>query len=164
MVFPIYLRHLAGAVTGLTLGVLINGVILHQLFDWYNRINQPALNNQPITGAPLDLIWQNLYQALMSLAIMLTVLALWRYFRQHSLLLASPRFEGSALIGAGLFTIFDALIMHLLLNVHPLKPGVPLWDVGYLAYGILLVAIGITAQRLDSNPSEVSVTVEPMRL
>ena len=48
-------------------------------------------------------------------------------------------------MGAGLFNLVEGIIDHHILGIHHLKPGAHqlLWDLGFLASGFLLLAIGL---------------------
>jgi len=57
---------------------------------------------------------------------------------------------GLLLLGWGLFNVVEGLVDHHLLRVHHVRDDVssPLpWDLGFLAFGLALVAVGVSLTR-----------------
>ena len=53
------------------------------------------------------------------------------------------------LVGWGLFNTLEGLIDHQLLNLHHVRPGPDelLYDVGFLIWGVVMLAVGIALVR-----------------
>jgi uncharacterized membrane protein len=70
---------------------------------------------------------------------------LWRAGRRANTVLSGQLFTGSLLLGAGLFNLVEGTINHQILGIHHLKPGIHqgLWDIGFLASGVLLIGVGL---------------------
>jgi uncharacterized membrane protein len=83
----------------------------------------------------------------LTLAGIISTVASWR--RNH----LAPRWSslvGMMLAGWGIFDVVEGLVDHHLLGVHHVRDdlGGPLaWDLGFLAFGLLLVVAGWTLQR-----------------
>lgn len=72
------------------------------------------------------------------------IVLLWRAGGRDDVRWSSKTFFASLLIGFGLFDVVEGLIDHQILGIHHVKPGPNqlAWDLGFLAFGALLVAIG----------------------
>lgn len=65
--------------------------------------------------------------------------------------------------GRGLFNFVEGIIDHQLLGIHHVHPGDGqlAWDLGFLASGLVLVAIGgalVRGYRGDAAPGEAAVS------
>jgi uncharacterized membrane protein len=51
---------------------------------------------------------------------------------------------GGILVGFGAFNVVDEIVMHVLFELHHIRPGPDylLYDLGYTAFGVAMVAIG----------------------
>jgi uncharacterized membrane protein len=60
---------------------------------------------------------------------------------------------GGVLLGWGLFNFVEGLINHQILGIHHVRPGPDqlLFDLGFLASGLLLVGVGILIYRSSSR-------------
>lgn len=64
---------------------------------------------------------------------------------------------GAILLGWGLFNLAEGLIDHQLLGIHHVRDDLPAgaaklgWDVGFLAWGALMLAIGWRLARLGDS-------------
>jgi len=160
MLTILYRKQIAGAATGVVLGAFLNGLVLQRVLNLYSGLNNLNLDVMPVSGVKMDAVWVSFYQVSMWFVVVLSILGLWRYFRMHNATLASVIFEGPVLIGAGVFTVADAVIMHLVLNLQHIKPGAPGWDLGYLVYGVVLLTIGVISLREIQVSSGVSTTAD----
>jgi uncharacterized membrane protein len=62
---------------------------------------------------------------------------------------------GPLLAGWGLFNVVEGIVDHHLLGIHHVRsgPGQPWWDIGFLAFGALLVAVGTFLHRRGKRPA-----------
>jgi uncharacterized membrane protein len=140
-----------GFVLGLGLGGFVDGIVLHQVLQWHHMVSATEAN-PPTTLAGLEA--NTLADGLFHIASWLFVVAAtaltlraWQRGR-----LAPPwrAHIGMALTGWGVFNLVEGLIDHQLLGVHHVRDdlGGPLaWDLGFLAFGALLVAVGLALSR-----------------
>jgi uncharacterized membrane protein len=64
-------------------------------------------------------------------------------------------FVGSLLVGAGAFNLVEGLIDHQILGIHHVKPGPNelIWDLGFLASGVVLALVGLILLRSGQQDS-----------
>ncbi|HIK14048.1 MAG TPA: DUF2243 domain-containing protein [Leptolyngbyaceae cyanobacterium M33_DOE_097] len=99
----------------------------------------------PVKGMELNTLGDGLFHLFDWLLTLLGLGLLWRAGQNRSNTWSGNILFGSLLLGAGLFNFVEGIIDHHLLGIHHLKPGIHqgLWDLGFLASGILLIGIGL---------------------
>ncbi|MFG2168058.1 DUF2243 domain-containing protein [Micromonospora chersina] len=72
-----------------------------------------------------------------------------RVTRSRGRLWRSPALWGWALVGWGLFNLVEGIVDHQILGIHHVHGGPHQlwWDLGFLALGAVLVAVGWAVQR-----------------
>ena len=140
-----------GFVMGLGLGGLLDGVVLHQIFQWHHMLtgtgDQPA---DTVVGLEANTLADGFFHlatwVLITAAMAMTVRA-W----QRGELAPPWRLHiGALLAGWGAFNVVEGLIDHQLLGVHHVRDdlGAPLgWDLAFIALGVALVAGGLALTR-----------------
>jgi uncharacterized membrane protein len=139
----------SGLLFGLGLGGFVDGIVLHQILQWHHMV---SAETPPTTLAGLEVNtladgFFHLATWACVLAASITSIAAWRQGR----LAPSYSFHfGLVLAGWGIFNLVEGLVDHQLLGVHHVRDdlGAPLsWDLGFLASGVLLVAVGLALHR-----------------
>ncbi len=140
---------IAGIVLGVGLSGFFDGILLHQILQWHHMFSSIR---PPTTVSNLDwnTVGDGLFHAADWLLTVLGIALLWRAGGRLDVPWSSKTFVGSLLIGAGSFNLVEGLIDHQILGIHHVKPGPNqlAWDLGFLAFGATLAAIGwILVQR-----------------
>ena len=126
----------AGILLGIGLGGFVDGIALHQLFQWPNRLSHWL---PPTTMAPLQrtMVWEGLFHACVWLVTLLGVLLLWSAASQQETLPALGAFSGQLLCGWGVFNLVEGIIAHQILGVHDVRqvPNDTVYNLTFLAVG-----------------------------
>jgi uncharacterized membrane protein len=140
-----------GFVIGLGLGGFIDGIVFHQVLQWHHLLTDTG--DHPIdtvAGLEANTLADGLFHlatwALVAAGIMLTV----RAWQRRELAPPWRTHLGLVLAGWGVFNVAEGLVDHQLLGIHHVRDdiGAPLgWDLGFLAFGLLLVACGVALIR-----------------
>jgi uncharacterized membrane protein len=134
----------SGLLFGLGLGGFVDGIVLHQILQWHHMI---SARTTPTTlgGLQINTLADGFFHLatwVLVVAASITSIAAWRQGR----LAPSYSFHvGLVLAGWGIFNLVEGLIDHQLLGVHHVRDdlGAPVsWDLGFLAFGLLLIAGG----------------------
>src|SRR5690606_13841715 len=74
------------------------------------------------------------------------LLLLWRAVKERTVPLSNWTLAGGLALGWGLFNLVEGVIDHHILHIHHVIEGAPhaWYDVGFLASGIVLCALGWT--------------------
>ncbi|MEH1836370.1 MAG: DUF2243 domain-containing protein [Nostoc sp.] len=141
----------AGICLGVGLGGFLDGILLHQLLQWHHMLSsiRPLTNT---ANTDLNMVWDGLFHALDWVFTVVGLVLLWRAGGRDDVPWSSQTFIGSILIGAGLFDFIEGLIDHQILGIHHVKPGPNqlVWDLGFLAFGALLIVIGSIVIKKES--------------
>jgi uncharacterized membrane protein len=146
----------AGLLLGTGLGGFADGIVLHQILQWHNMLSsvRPPLD---LVTMKYNMIWDGLFHALTWTVTVLGLWRLWRAGQRPDVPWSGRTLVGSMLAGWGLFNFVEGLIDHQLLGLHHVHPGENqlAWDLGFLALGLVQIAIGwlaIRAGRRDTTP------------
>lgn len=138
--------RLPGLLLGVGLGGFIDGIVIHQLFQWHHMVSDTG--DHPVSTLPgledntfADGLFHVLTWVFVLAGTMLMLLS-WRQGR----LAPTWRFQiGLLLAGWGLFNLVEGIVDHQILGIHHVRDdlGGPLsWDLGFLGFGLLLLAGG----------------------
>jgi uncharacterized membrane protein len=136
----------SGFLFGLGLGGFVDGIVLHQILQWHHLVS--GVEEYPVTtvaGLEANTLADGFFHVLtwlLVLAASITTIQAW----QQGRLAPSWGFHfGLVLTGWGVFNVVEGLIDHQLLGLHHVRDdlGAPLsWDIGFLAFGLLLIVGG----------------------
>jgi uncharacterized membrane protein len=159
----------SGLLYGLGLGGFVDGIVLHQIFQWHHMVSH--VEDYPMTtlaGLEVNTLADGFFHLATWLLVLggsIAALVAWRQGR----LAPNWRFHfGLVLAGWGIFNLVEGVVDHHVLGVHHVRDdlGAPLsWDLGFLALGALLVVGGwLMHQRgLRALEAEASAPVRGSR-
>jgi uncharacterized membrane protein len=150
---------LAGLLLGLGLGGFVDGIVLHQILQWHHMLTDYGSHASfPATTVPSledNSLWDGLFHLSTWVFVVVGLFALWRALSGgHRVTWRS--LVGLLLTGWGIFNLVEGVVDHHILTIHHVRDDVadPLWwDLGFLAFGALLVVVGLTLRRADRNTS-----------
>jgi len=141
----------AGIFLGVGLGGFLDGIVLHQILQWHHMLTSegdyPA---NTVAGLETNTLWDGLFHAFTWAAVATGLWTLWR----RASLVSGRAVVGWMLVGWGGFNLVEGLVDHQLLGVHHVRDdlGGPLgWDLGFLAFGALLVLAGWVLTRPEGR-------------
>ena len=143
--------------TGFGLGAFLDGIVLHQVLQWHHLLTDTDGNPMTtVKGLETNTLADGIFHlgtwALVVAGLVLTIDD-WRQRR------TSPPWRaqlGLVLAGWGIFNLVEGIIDHQILQIHHVRDdlGGPLsWDLGFLAFGALLVAVGVALERSARTPA-----------
>jgi uncharacterized membrane protein len=155
----------AGLVLGTGLGGFVDGILLHQIFQWHNMLSSVVA---PVTLVTMkyNMIWDGLFHALTWLCTAAGVWMLFRAGRRADAAWSGRVLGGAMLAGWGLFNVVEGLVDHQLLGLHHVHPGQDQlgWDLGFLGSGLVFIGIGVALVRAHgavAAPGERPPRFEP---
>lgn len=133
----------AGLLLGTGLGGFVDGIVLHQILQWHSMLSstRPPID---LVAMKYNMLWDGLFHAFTWLMTAAGLARLWAAGKRPEVPWSTPTLLGSLLGGWGLFNVIEGLIDHQLLGIHHVHPGEGqlAWDVGFLAFGLVLIAGG----------------------
>lgn len=136
----------SGLILGLGILGAIDGIVFHQLLQWHHVILSPNLQ--------LEIMSDGLFTALFSALLVWGGVKIFQDARKKQLGSSWKIFFGGIFIGGGLFNLVEGIINHHILQIHrvrPLAENPLLYDLAFLAIGLLFVVIGLLIKRLEKN-------------
>jgi len=133
----------AGILLGCGLGGFFDGIVFHQILQWHNMLSSVRPPTDLLT-MKYNMLWDGLFHAATWLMTSAGVGRLWVAAKRNEGLWSTSAFVGALLLGWGLFNALEGLIDHQLLGIHHVHPGrhQVAWDLGFLASGVLMIAVG----------------------
>lgn len=134
---------------GLGLGGFFDGIALHQILQWHHMLSAHTPPDS-LTNLELNTLADGLFHASTWVLTSIGLFLLWSAVRRGAGL-GWNRLIGGLLAGWGAFNIAEGLIDHQLLGVHHVRPGPDelLYDIGFLAWGAVMLGFGIWLLRRD---------------
>jgi uncharacterized membrane protein len=120
--------------------------VLHQILQWHHVGSQAGFPSDTAQGLRDNTLLDGLFHAATYAFMVIGILLILSGARRWSVLTWRGLF-GTVLLGFGIFNLTEGVVNHHLLGLHHVNETVPpgqwhLWDLGFLASGVLLVWIG----------------------
>lgn len=124
---------------GFGLGAVFDGILLHRILQWHHVSGHPLRSAEGIR-------WDGIFDAASVVLLLAGLTGLWH--RRARLAVVSGRcVAGLALIGFGTWHLVEGVALHLVVQLHRIRPmaETPLvWDLLWLvAFGVLPLTIGL---------------------
>lgn len=132
----------AGLVLGFGIGGFVDGIVLHQLMGWHHMLSGWYPGDMRV-----NMIGDGLFHLGCLVVVVIGVLLL-------SAARPGPAGElvGWMIAGWGLFNLVEGVIDHQVLGVHHVRQGPHqlLYDLAFLASGVVLLALGVLLARASA--------------
>lgn len=135
---------IAGVLIGLGLGGFFDGIVLHQILQWHHMLTSAGYPATSVGNLEVNTLWDGLFHAATYLFTLIGLFLLWRAFQQTGSRWSMRILIGCLLVGWGLFNLVEGSIDHHLLGIHHVRagPNQLIWDVGFLAWGLIMLIGG----------------------
>lgn len=155
--------RLPGALIGMSLAGLFDGIVLHQILQWHHLICTTR-DCHPASVADLKRMdaQDGWFHLALYAVIVLGITGLFRAGARSGTVWSGNIFWGAVLTGFGLFNVVEGLTDHHVLQIHHVRPGPAegAWDVGFLIVSAVILAAGIALSRGLSRPALVAARGE----
>jgi uncharacterized membrane protein len=153
--------------TGVLLGVGLVGsldqIVLHELLQWHNLYIH--------TTTYWRIFIDGLFHTASVGLLLVAALRLWRGRRPLARTGSWRTLTAGVLVGMGGFNLYDGIVQHKLLQLHPVREGVANqlpYDLAFNSIAILLLAAGLStwrksARKTDQPADETASAAQPGR-
>ena len=142
-------------VMGLGLGGFVDGIVLHQILQWHHMLTDAGEPADTVAGLEANTLADGFFHLATWLLVAGGMVLLVRAWRRGELAPPWRLHVGMLLVGWGVFNLVEGVVDHQLLGIHHVRDdlGAPLgWDLGFLAFGVLLVFVGWVLAHLANRP------------
>jgi uncharacterized membrane protein len=139
----------AALVLGIGVGGFIDGIVFHQLLQWHQMISA-KLPPTTLTAKGVNMFWDGVFHLLMLAAVGAGIVLLWHLGHRRDVDKSGRLLAGGMLAGWGIFNIIEGVVDHQLMRLHNVREvttSPALWNVGFLAASIVLLAVGLGLMR-----------------
>ncbi len=142
---------ISGILFGVGMGGLAYGIIFHQLAQAHNMISTRFFPDN-IDNLQINMVWDGIFYMLTWVMIATGLALLWRVAKRGEVPLVTKFFAGSMVLGWGLFNLIEGILDHHILQLHHVVEAATstnqiLWDVAFLASGVILITVGTYIRR-----------------
>ncbi len=140
---------IAGTVIGIGMGGFVDGILFHQILQLHNMLSN-RVPRTSLVNEQINMVWDGFFHAFTWVSVAIGIFLLWRAIKRPDVLLSDKALLGAILFGFGLFNLVEGTIDHEILQIHHVYQNGNhlLWDMVFLASGVLLMIIGwLTLQR-----------------
>lgn len=150
----------SAGVFGFGFSGLIDVIVLHHILQWHHLVSG-MYPMDTVDGLQTNLLADGLFLLMMVIIMGIGAGLVWQSERRANVPLAMRPLSGAALIGLGVFDVYDAIVDHALLGLHqPVGAGgEPLslggrYNLHWIVISLLFIAVGYYVYRTSrENPS-----------
>ena len=149
----------AGIVLGAGLGGFVDAIVFHHLLQWHQMISA-KVSNATLVGAKINMYWDGVFHAGMWSLTVLGIVLLFRAAQKPHTMWSGQLLFGAMLLGWGIFNLVDGISNHHIFALHHLHQYAAnplLWDLGYLASGVVFAAVGWLITRGVTSSSRLQL-------
>ncbi len=136
-----------GLLLGVGLGGFVDGIVLHQIFQWHHMLtSEGSYPATTVGGLEVNTLWDGLFHTSTWIFTALGLLLLARAV-SGGVAWSKRMLLGLVLAGWGTFNLVEGVVDHHILGIHHVKADVPALDLAFLAVGALLLIGGLALAR-----------------
>lgn len=146
---------IAAGVVGFGFSGLIDVLVLHLVLQWHHLVSGLYPQNT-MPGLRTNLLADGLFSIAMVVIVGIGAGLLWRSERRTTSPLPLRPIAGAAVVGLGVFDLYDALVDHIILGLHqPLSRG-GVYNPHWIAISLVFILGGLYIYRTGSRERQGS--------
>jgi uncharacterized membrane protein len=138
-------------ILGLGLGGFVDGIVLHQILQWHHMLTDTGDHpSDTVVGLEANTLADGFFHLATWVLVAAATLMMVRAWQRGELAPPWRAHFGMLLAGWGVFNFVEGIVDHQLLGIHHVRDDLgapPGWDVGFLAFGALLILAGTALAR-----------------
>ena len=158
----------AGILLGLGVGGFFDGILLHQVLQWHHMLSSAGYPPNNLSNLQVNVLWDGFFHIATYIFVLAGLVLLWRAAAKPHVRWSGKMLAGTLLLGFGIFNLVEGLVNHQLLGIHHVNETVPqqqwiYWDMGFLAWGAVMVVAGWMLWRAGKRGTAATATVTRRR-
>lgn len=146
---------LAAGTFGFGFSGLIDVLVLHHVLQIHHLLSN-VYDPATLSGLRTNLVADGLFSVGMLLIMAVGGGLLWRVERRTPAPLAVRPLAGAAIVGLGVFDLFDVLVDHTLLGLHHATHGSAFYDPHWAVVSLLIIGAGAYVYRTTTGTDDTS--------
>lgn len=133
-------------ILGIGIGGFMDGILLHQILQWHGMVSN-RLATDTVVGKAVNMFWDGIFHVVALTAVIIGVISLVRLLKKKNINPSPKLVWGGLFAGWGLFNFVEGLIHHHIIGLHNVNEfalNQDIWNYGFLASGIMFMAIGFS--------------------
>jgi uncharacterized membrane protein len=147
----------ATVLLGLGLGGFFDGIVLHQMLQWHHMATSAGYPADTVANLELNTLLDGLFHTSTYIMIGVGLGLLWSATRLPHVRWSTMLLIGGLLVGWGTFNVVEGIVDHHLLGLHHVKEDSTnqlAWDLGFLAWGAIMLVGGLALMRAGDRETE----------
>ena len=139
---------IAAVLLGLGLGGFFDGIVLHQILQWHHMVSTPTPPDT-LENLQQNTLGDGVFHAATWILTVAGVFTLMSSADARDEEAGTRTLIGGMLVGWGVFNTVEGFVDHHLLSLHHVRPGPDefLYDIGFLAWGVAMLVVGLALIR-----------------
>lgn len=134
----------AAILMGVGLGGFVDGIVLHQIFQWHNMVSNwyPPTTMETMM---FNMTWDGIFHLAVWIVTLIGVFTFWSAAYRRQPIPSLTQFVGGMVLGWGLFNLVEGIIDHQILGIHYVRqvPHYTVYNLTFLAVGgFVFIVIG----------------------
>lgn len=139
----------AATVLGIGIGGFIDGIVFHQVLQWHEMLSNKI---PPVTyvAKSVNMFWDGIFHSFTLMVTITGVILMWKLLKRKNIDHSGNLLVGGLLLGWGLFNLLEGVANHQVLKLHNVREVTPdkqVWNLGFLAFSVVLVILGLLISR-----------------
>jgi uncharacterized membrane protein len=143
---------------GIGFGGFVDGILFHQILQWHHMLtSEGCCSASSVGGLEDNTLADGFFHLVTWIFVFTGTMLATRAWQRGELAPPWRMHFGTLLLGWGLFNVVEGLIDHQILGIHHVRDdlGGPIgWDLGFLAFGAGLIAVGYALRRSGKTQLE----------
>lgn len=140
---------------GLGLGGFFDGIVLHQILQWHHIVISAGYPVNTVENLELNTLLDGFFHTSTYVMTAVGIGILWSATQlPHLRWWSTVLLIGGLLAGWGTFNVVEGIVDHHLLGLHHVKEDSAnrlAWDLGFLAWGAVMLAGGLVWMRIGNR-------------
>jgi uncharacterized membrane protein len=140
----------AATILGIGAGGFADGIVLHQILQWHNMLSAKLPPEISTVNKSVNMFWDGVFHFFTLVVTLVGVVRLWRVSQNRNAAKSGRLLAGGMLLGWGVFNLVEGIIDHQLLKLHNVREQTgsqEAWNMGFLVFSVVLIAIGAAISR-----------------
>jgi uncharacterized membrane protein len=142
----------SGMVIGIGMGGFIDGIVFHQILQSHNMLSAKYPPTS-VVNLEVNMFWDGMFHLMTWTVTSIGIAMLWRTMQRPDAVQTTRGLVGAMLSGWGLFNLVEGIINHHILHLHHVREVEDhlIWDIAFLASGVILLTFGFIMVRSAAN-------------